>query len=127
MGEEPEEKLKKILIIEDDPLLTKMYRTKLESEGFEVNVAHDGIEGLAEAKNGADLIILDIMMPQLSGIDLLEKLRKTPKGKKIPVIVLTNLASEEEENKARSLEVKEFLVKADQTPTDLVEKIKKYV
>lgn len=117
----------KILIVEDDPLLTNMYKTKFESEGYVVTVAQDGLEGLTTAKKESfDLIILDIMMPQLSGIDLLEKLRATQKGKKVPVVILTNLASEDEENKAASLGVKEYLVKADQTPSQLVEIIKKY-
>jgi len=118
---------KTILIVEDDPLLTKMYQTKFESEGYNVLVASDGIVGLSMAKKGGmDVIVLDIMMPQLSGIDLLAKLRKTTKGKNIPVIVLTNLASGEEESRAKSLGVKEYLVKADQTPTALVEIINKY-
>lgn len=122
-----EQAKKTLLIVEDDPLLTKMYKTKLESEGYGVVIAQDGLEGLNVAKKGGiDLIILDIMMPQLSGIDLLEKLRKIPKGKNIPVVVLTNLASKEEETRAASLGVKEYLVKADQTPSQLVEVIEKY-
>jgi CheY-like chemotaxis protein len=66
-------------------------------------------------------------MPQLSGIDMLEKLRATTRGKEIPVIVLTNLSEKDEEEKAKDLGVKEYLLKANLTPSEVVEKVKKYL
>lgn len=117
-----------ILLIEDDPLIDKMYRAKFASEGFKFEVAQDGIEGLELALNKVpDFIILDIMMPRLSGIDFLEKLRQKPKGKKIPVIVLTNLSEKEEEERAQELGVVDYLVKANVTPGTVVDKIKKHL
>lgn len=117
-----------ILLIEDDPLIDKMYKAKFSSEGFKFEVAQDGIEGLELALNKIpDIIILDIMMPRLSGIDFLKKLRQKPKGKKIPVIVLTNLSEKEEKEKAQELGVLDYLIKANVTPGEVVDKIKKYL
>ncbi len=117
-----------VLLVEDDPLLTKMYKSKFESEGFIFLTANDGVEGLEKAqKEKIDIIILDLMMPKMSGIDLLSNLRSGSKGKNIPVIVLTNLTQVEEKQQALDLGVKEYLVKANQTPGQIVEKIKMYL
>ena len=122
------ENKRKILLIEDDPLLVKMYMAKFETEGFEVKSAEDGEEGLKMALMGwADIILLDIMMPKLSGTDMLSKLRQDQKGKDIPVLVLSNLSQQEEAKRALSLGVKEYLIKADYTPSQIVDKIKKYL
>ncbi len=117
-----------ILLVEDDPLLVGMYRKKFENEGFNLVIAEDGEEGLklATGKN-ISIIILDLMLPKVSGIELLTKLRKTSKGKNIPVIVLTNLSEAQEAEKVVELGAKEYLIKADLTPSQLVEKIKTYI
>lgn len=121
-------KFPKVLFIEDDPLIVKMYQAKFAHEGLNVIVAEDGVAGLKMAlSESPDFILLDIMMPQLSGIDLLEKLRTDSKGKNIPVIVLTNLSEKEEEQKAMKLGVKEYLLKANLTPGEVVSKIKQYL
>jgi DNA-binding response OmpR family regulator len=117
-----------VLFIEDDSLLLKMYKTKFEHEGFNVISALDGEEGLSAALGqNVDLIILDIMMPRLSGLDMLGKYRQDPKGKGVPVVILTNLTREEEMKRAKELGVKEFIVKADYTPSEVVRKIKDYL
>lgn len=117
-----------ILLIEDDPLLIKMYSTKFAKEGFEVLNAHDGEEGLRMAlDNKVDFMIVDVMMPKLSGSDMLVSLRQSEKGKSIPAIVLSNLTQQEEAAKLQSLGVKEYLVKANLTPSEVVEKVKKYL
>lgn len=119
---------KTILIVEDDPLLVKMYSTKFGKEGFNVLTAQDGEEGLETALNNqADFMILDVMMPKLSGIDLLTKLRSDPKHANTPVIVLTNLTQKEEALKVQNLNVKEYLVKANFTPSEVVAKVKQYL
>lgn len=132
MADESENKsqtsLPKVLLVEDDPLLTKMYEAKFRAEGFDIVSAPDGVRGLEMVdQDGIDFIILDIMMPQLSGIDMLEKLRGSQKGKDIPVIILTNLSEKDEEDKAGKLGVKEYLLKANLTPSEVVEKVKKYI
>ncbi len=118
----------KILIVEDDPLLTKMYTTKFITEGFDVDSAADGEEGLAKATQiQPNFIVLDVMMPKLSGIDMLSRLRATEAGKNIPVIVLSNLSQEEEAKKALSLGAKEYLIKANFTPSEVVTKVRMYL
>ena len=123
-----EKKVKTILVVEDDPVLLKMYTEKFTFEGFGVLNAKDGEEAFTVAtKGGIDIILLDIMLPRMSGTDFLEKLRQDPKGKNLPVVALTNLAEEGEKQKALKLGVKEYIVKAMQTPEQVVEKIKKYI
>lgn len=119
---------KTILIVEDDPLLVKMYTTKFTKEGFNVINAQDGEEGYNTAmSNKVDFMILDVMMPKMSGIDLLTKLRADVKYKDTPVIVLTNLTQKEEAVKVQTLNVKEYLVKANFTPSEVVAKVKQYL
>jgi DNA-binding response OmpR family regulator len=119
---------KTVLLIEDDPFLVKMYKEKFEVEGFNTLIAEDGLEGLRLATTqNIDIIILDILIPKLSGIDLLTRLRKDPKGVSIPVLVLTNLTQKEDEVKTASMGVKEYLVKSDYTPSQVVEKVRMYL
>lgn len=119
----------KILIVEDDPILIKMYKAKFIKEGFEVLAAEDGEAGLKLALETRDLsfIILDIMMPKLSGIDLLRQLRQHPERKNIPVLVLSNLAQPKEAEEIKSLGVKELLLKANLTPSQIVAKVREYL
>lgn len=117
-----------ILIVEDDPVLLKMYTEKLGFEGFKVLNAKDGEEALSvSGSEPLNIILLDIMLPRMSGTDFLEKFRQTTKGKDVPVIALTNLAEDAEKQRALSLGVKEYLVKAMQTPEQVVQTIKKYI
>lgn len=117
-----------ILIIEDDPLLLKMYKTKLETEGFQVLTADEGESGLKLAlTQKVDFVLLDIMMPKMSGIDFLTSLRQNPQGKNLPVLVFSNLIDEEKLQKAKALGVKEYLIKADLTPTQVVAKVRQYL
>ncbi len=119
---------KTILLIEDDPFLVGMYKEKLIIEGFNVLVAEDGLQGLNLATSEkVDLVLLDILIPKLSGIDLLARLREDEKGKDIPVIALTNLSGSKDEEKMRSYKIKEYLVKSDFTPGQVVEIIRKHL
>lgn len=118
----------KILIVEDDPLLIRMYQTKFNLEGFEVFIASDGEEGLSIIKeNTPDFVILDMMMPKLSGMDLLELMHGDPVMSKVNVIMLSNMNKQEEMDKAKSLGVKEFLLKANFTPSEIAAKVKEYL
>ncbi len=117
-----------ILIVEDDPVLSKMYSEKFIFEGFSVVTAKDGQEALEKASGQIiSIILLDIMLPRMSGTDFLESYRKTSKGKNTPVVALTNLDEEEERARAKHLGVKEYLTKSGQTPENVVKKIKSYV
>jgi two-component system, OmpR family, alkaline phosphatase synthesis response regulator PhoP len=109
---------KKLLLVEDDVFLVNMYKSKLEDEGYDLLVANNGEEGLFLAqKEEIDLLILDLMLPKMSGVVLLEKLRETKPD--LPVLILTNLTDEEEAKKTLSLGVKEFVVKSDITQISL--------
>lgn len=125
MDEASAQNLPTILIIEDDPVLSKMYTEKFTSEGFNVLTALDGESGFDMAvSNRVDIILLDVMLPRVSGIDLLKKLREHEKGKNTLVVVLTNLADSDEKKRALDLGVKDYLVKAMQNPAQVVDKIK---
>lgn len=117
-----------ILIVEDDPILVKMYTAKFTTDGFTVLSASDGVEGLNMAlTQPVDCMILDVMMPKMTGVDMLTKLRADEKGKNIPTLVLTNLPQKEEAMKLQELGIKEYLVKANLTPSEIVAKVKQHL
>lgn len=120
--------MSKVLLIEDDSLMVKMYNMKFTHDGFNVETALDGEEGLQKAKSTKpDVIVLDIMLPRMSGTEVLEKLKEDPETANIPVIVLTNLnITEGDVAKCKNLGAKEILAKTDVTPQEVVDKIKKY-
>lgn len=121
----PQKTKGRILLIEDDLPMVKMYSTKLEKEGFEVEVVYDGEEGLGRVKESPpDLVLLDLMIPKMGGMDLLEKLRLEPKTKKLPVVILSNLSQEQDIQRSRQLGVEKFLIKSNYTPSQVVEIIK---
>jgi len=118
----------KILIIEDDPLIVKIYTTRLTADGYQVFSAENGEGGLTIAeKEPPDLIVLDLMMPKVDGFSVLEKIRHNDRTKNIPILVYSNLAAEDEIVRANSMGATEFIVKANISPTEMVNKIKKYV
>lgn len=115
----------KILLIEDDPSLTKIYQTELEIDGFEVSTAADGQAGLSAAKTDKPaLILLDIVLPKLNGLAVLEQLKQDEVTKNIPVIVITNFGQEDNVKRAFALEAEDFVLKYQTTPAELVKKIK---
>lgn len=117
-----------LLLVEDDPFIANVYKEKFENEGFKTLHALDGLHGLELAlSEKVNIIVLDLMLPKLSGNDLLAKLREDERGKNIPVIVLTNLTEQEEAKKSLKLGAKEFLIKSDLTPSQLAEKVRAYV
>lgn len=115
----------KLVIIEDDRTILEMYSVKFRSEGFTVYQATNGEEGL-EVLYGTDpdIILLDLMMPVMDGTTMLKKLRSTPWGKTIPVIILTNISSDEMPRELEKLNVADSVVKASTTPHLLAEKVK---
>ena len=115
---------KKILLIEDEEMLATMYKTKFEKEGFPITVASDGEAGLQMASAGPfDVILVDIIMPKLDGFAVLKKLRETPEYAKTPIIMLTNLGQEEDIAKSKALGATDYLIKANFTPSQVLEKI----
>jgi DNA-binding response OmpR family regulator len=118
----------KIAIIEDDQAISQMYRFKFEAEGFSVQTAANGKLGLELVENmKPDIILLDLMMPEMNGDQMLEKMRATTWGKEIKVIILTNMGEQEIPPKVKGLNVNGVVLKADMTPKQVAELVKKHL
>ena len=116
---------KKILLVEDEMALSAVYRSRLELEGFDVREVHNGEDALsATVEYRPDLILLDLQMPNMNGVEALSLIRAFPSHKQTPVIVLTNLGEEEAPDGLRKLGVHSYIVKADFTPRQVVERVK---
>jgi len=115
----------KIAIIEDDQAISQMYRIKFEAEGYQVETAENGKLGLqlAEAMR-PDVILLDLMMPVMTGEEMLAKMRKTEWGKDLKVIILTNRGEQEIPPEVKELHVTSLILKADMTPRQVAELVK---
>lgn len=116
----------KILVIEDDKFLRELLVAKLQREGYTTFEAIDGQEALSHAKeHSPHIIMLDLVLPGSDGFEILSTLKKMPETSKIPIIVLSNLGSREDIDKALSLGAREFMVKAHHTPQEIVNTIKR--
>ncbi len=116
---------KKLLIIEDDQFLRELIAKKLTQKEFEVVQAGDGEEGLKKAKETKpDLVLLDLILPGIDGFNVLSEIKKNPEIAETPVIILSNLGQKEEIDKGMNLGAQDFLVKANLTPAEIIEKIK---
>ncbi len=119
---------KTILLVEDERILSDMYKDKLELSGFEVFSAFDVEEAIKSAlKVKPDLILLDILLPGEDGISFLEKMRADERLASIPVIAFSNFDDPQTKIDAQRLEVKDYLIKTDYTPQEIVDKIKEYL
>ena len=119
------DKKTKVLIIEDEEMLVNMYISKFEKEGYDAFKAENGRIGLEQAKTvKPDIILLDIMMPEMDGFMVLKDLKSDTSTKNIPVIMLTNLGQEEDIEKGNKLGASDYLVKANLTPAQVVDKVK---
>jgi len=119
---------KKLLIVDDEKIIREPLAEKFEDEGFEVSTAADGEEGLAKAlETLPDLILLDVVMPKMNGLEMLEKLRASEKGKDIKVIVFTNVNEVEKVEDAAQSGASEYLVKVEWSLENLVKKVKSKV
>ena len=122
------EKKKKILLVEDDKMISSMYQTKLEQEGYLVILAENGAAAIDLAlAEKPDLILLDIILPQIDGFSVLKQLRAAESTKDIPIVMLTNLGTEEDKAKGEKYGATAYLVKASLTPTQVSGKIKEYL
>ncbi len=112
----------KIAIIEDDLAISQMYSIKFETEGYTVQVAENGKLGLELVENmQPDMVLLDLMMPEMNGDEVLVKMRSSTWGKDIKVIILTNMGEQEAPEILKTLNVSAFIVKADMTPRQVAE------
>ena len=119
---------KKILLVEDDVALAAVYRSRLEIEGFDLREVHNGEEALSAALDfKPNLILLDAMMPKISGFDVLDILRNTPETADIRIVMLTALSQPKDKERAEALGVDEYLVKSQVVIGDVVERVKHHL
>lgn len=119
---------KKIILVEDETNIRSMYSTVLQEDGYEVVEISEGKRALEELESSDwDLLLLDIMLPKLDGIELLKRLKSNPATKDKPVLILTNLKDDSIKDEALKLGANEFLVKSGLVPGDIVLAVKKYV
>jgi len=122
------DKRKKILLIEDEDVIIDLLQRKLEKEGYEIEVAHDGQEGLDKMKKiKPDLVLLDIIMPKLGGLEVMEKKKQNPELRNIPVIIISNSGQPVELERAKKLGARGWLIKTEFDPQEVVEKVKKEI
>ena len=115
----------RISIIEDDQLISQMYRMKLEAEGYDVDIAENGMNGIEMvAQKHPDLILLDYSLPDIDGSAVLKEVRRNGAAAETPVIVLTNMDNEAVENDLAKWNITDYIVKASLTPREVVAKIK---
>jgi twitching motility two-component system response regulator PilH len=115
----------KILVVEDDPLMSRMYQKIFTFEGYDVTMAADGQEGLDKAREiKPTLMLLDVMMPKLNGLQVLEKLKSDPETKAIPVVMLTNLAGEQDAESALSKGAIKYIIKSEHDPKEVADMVK---
>ncbi|MBC7943425.1 response regulator [Candidatus Saccharibacteria bacterium] len=116
---------KKILLVEDDVALSNVYKSRMELEGFEIREVNNGEDALSAAIDfKPDLILLDAMMPKISGFDVLDILRNTPETANIRIIMLTALSQPKDKERAEALGVDDYLVKSQVVIGDVVERVK---
>ena len=121
-------KTKRVLLVEDEPLLIDLYQERFSEEDFSLEIARDGNEALKKADLGADLILLDILLPGINGFEVLRRLKRNLDTRDIPGIVLTTLGSEQSDSDkqlAFSLGAVDYLVKSYHTPDEMVEIVNK--
>jgi len=120
--------MKKILLIEDEEILINLLQRKLTQEGCEVSVARNGEEGLKLMRETMpDIVLLDIIMPKMGGFEVMEIMQKDKELKNIPVIIVSNSGQPVEINKARKLGAKDWLIKTEFDPQEVVDKVKKQI
>ncbi|MBP7927744.1 response regulator [Patescibacteria group bacterium] len=119
--------MKKILLIEDEASIRSLYAQVLREQGFEVAEAAEGSQGRELIFNGPwDLLLLDIMLPQVDGVELLRQIKMNEGLKNKPVLIISNLEEETVQRECRSLGISEFLIKSSLLPQDIINFVKKY-
>src|SRR3990167_6597372 len=128
LASEPSKNPKKILLVEDDDNLASVYLTRLQAEGFDVKRVPNGEDALATAMQyRPDLIVLDVMMPKVSGFDVLDIIRNTPEIGNVKIVMLTALSQDSDKQRAQQLGVDDYLVKSQVVIADVVDRIKKHL
>lgn len=118
----------KVLLVEDEQMIVQMYKIRMEDEGWEVFNTDRGSEAIKLAKSEKpDIILLDIILPETDGFSILKELRSEASTKKIPVMMLTNLGQESDQNKGKEMGVNGYFIKSQHTPRDVITKIENLI
>ena len=118
----------KVLLVEDESMIVDMYKMRLEEEGFEVLVTDRGTEAFEIAsKEKPNIILLDVILPEIDGFSVLQMIKDDSKTKNIPVMMLTNLGQESDKEKGSQLGAVEYFIKSQHTPADVLAAVKKIV
>ncbi|MEI6288303.1 MAG: response regulator [bacterium] len=118
----------KVLLVEDDKMIVDMYKMRLEEEGYEIIITDKGSEALEIAKEEKpDVILLDVILPEVDGFTILDKLKSQHVTKDIPVLMLTNLGQEADKDKGREMGADDYFVKSQHTPAEVLAKIKELI
>lgn len=118
----------KVLIVEDDVFMARMYLKIFTHDNFEVEIASNGEEGISKAKNNKpDIILLDIMMPKMNGFQMLEAIMADEQLKNVPVVMLTNLAGDQDIEEARKKGAADYIVKSNYTPRQIIDMVKRII
>lgn len=119
---------KKILLVEDEEIVIDLLQRKLQKEGYDILVARDGKEGLEKMREAKpDLVLLDIIMPKMSGFEVMEEMTKDPTLKEIPIIVISNSGQPVELDRAKELGARDWLIKTEFDPQEVLEKVIKQI
>ncbi len=114
-----------LLLVEDDKFISRAYKDGLEREGFDVDTAFDGVEAMEKIRaSSPNLVLLDLILPEKDGFAVLEEVRLDESLKHVPIIILSNLGQESDIEKGRSLGALDYLIKADVSMKDVIEKVK---
>lgn len=120
--------MKKILLIEDEQIIVDLLQRKLKDAGYEVIVTKDGQAGLEAIKRiKPDLVLLDVIMPKMGGFEVMEEVNKDQELKKIPVVIISNSGQPVELDRARELGVRDWLVKTEFDPQEVIDKVIKQI
>ncbi len=118
----------KVLIVEDDQFLSDLYKMQLQKEGFKVVQSFDGLDGLAKIDNESpSIVLLDLILPEVSGMEVLKKSKSRPQTSKVPIVILSNLRDEDKIKEALSLGAEGYIIKPTLTPKQIVEELRKYL
>ncbi len=119
---------KKILLVEDEEIMINLLQKKLTQEGYDVTVAVNGEEGLEKMKEQKpDVVLLDIIMPKKGGFEVMEEMNKDPALKEVPVIIISNSGQPVELDKAKELGAKDWLIKTEFDPQEVLDKVRKQI
>lgn len=119
---------KKIALVEDDKFYIKIYKHALETEGFDVIVAEDGVQAMERIRaEKPDLILLDLIMPKKNGFEVLEEVVADDALREIPIIILSNLGQTSDVEKGKGLGAKDYIIKSDESLSGVMKKVKEYV